>query len=121
MFYIAALLQRWRLSNLKMRKFASIKICSKQQGLTQITVKIPFVTRLLIGGLQLVIILAAFLLMLLIMSFNVWVFVVAMIGLGVGKAGSWHIPSPKLEKIVSVSSGSAVYVGTLDHCCTQCQ
>jgi hypothetical protein len=80
----------------------------------------PLVTRLLIAFIQLIIILAAFLLMLLVMSFNIWVFVVAMLGLGVGKAVSWHMPNPKLEKIVSISLGSSVYEGNVDHCCTQC-
>lgn len=84
------------------------------------TIKIPLGTRLLVAAIQLIVILAGFLLMLLVMSFNIWVFVSAMLGLGVGKACTWMMRKPNLEKIGSLSNGSALYEAKADQCCGDC-
>ena len=80
-----------------MRKCKVADDFSKQQGLTQVTIKIPLRTRLLVSLLQLLVVITGFFLMLLIMSFNVWVFLVAMLGLGLGKAATWAMPLPNLH------------------------
>jgi hypothetical protein len=85
-----------------------------------VTISIPLGTRLLVAGIQLIVVLTGFLLMLLVMSFNIWVFITAMLGLGVGKACTWMISRPNLEKIGSLSNGSVLYEAKADQCCGDC-
>ena len=60
---------------------------------------------------------AGIFIMLLIMSFNVFVFFTLIAGLTVGKFLASKIELPNLETVGSLAQGSVVYCAKGDHCC----
>jgi len=90
------------------------------RGITQITVKIPCGTRLMLTIMQFVIVGLGFLLMLLVMSFNVWVFLVAVLGLTIGKKIAGTMKIPDLKRVGMIAGGFSVYNAKGDQCCTDC-
>jgi hypothetical protein len=60
-------------------------------------------------ALQLLVVTTGFFIMLLVMSFNIWVFITIIIGLGVGKLITTLMPLPNLKEIGTLAGGNAVY------------
>lgn len=73
------------------------------------SVKMPGSDRLLLAAFQLIVVMAGFLLMLLVMSFNVWVFFTVIIGLVVGKMITNSMQVPDLTRIGKLAADCTIY------------
>ena len=103
-----------------MRKSDSANPFSKLKGVTQVIVKLPFGTRLVLAIMHLAVITLGFLIMLLVMSFNVWVFLVAISGLTIGKIIAGTMKIADLKRVGMIAGGFSVYNAKGDQCCTDC-
>ena len=70
--------------------------------------------------LQMLIVTTGFFVMLIIMSFNVWVFITTVFGLGIGKLITSLMPMPNLKEIGQLAGGNAIYDAKGDQCCSNC-
>lgn len=59
--------------------------------------------------LQMLIVTTGFFVMLIIMSFNVWVFITTVFGLGIGKLITSLMAMPNLKEIGQLAGGNAIY------------
>ena len=93
-------------------------LSSKASGADIILVSLPMTKKILLSLIYLVMVVMAFMIMLLVMTFNVGVFVTVIAGLSTGKLISFFIQIPELPEGVKQTLDCVTYQPRSDQCCT---